>query len=68
MSVIKVVTARNTIVPHVPQLSSETEVSSASYVQLANSSTNQELFEKHLCNQGSHYKEYGEWNTKEDTG
>jgi len=26
---------------------------------LLHSSTNQELFEKHLCNQGSHYEKYG---------
>ena len=34
MSVIKVATARNTIVPHAPQLSSETEVSIALLCQL----------------------------------
>ena len=26
---------------------------------LLHSSTNQEVFEKHLCNQGSHYEKYG---------
>ena len=45
-----------------PQLSSETEVSiallfSVSYVQL-HSGMDQELFEKHLCNQGSHYEKW----------
>jgi len=34
MSVIKVATARNTIVPHAPQLSSETEVSIALFYQI----------------------------------
>jgi len=47
----------------VPHLSSETEVSinclslSAMFDSL-HSSTNQELFEKHLCNKSSHYEKY----------
>ena len=46
---------KNTMVPH-PQLLSETEVSISLLCQLCSthykrSSTNQYLFEKHLCNQ-----------------
>ena len=63
MSVIKVATARNRIVPRAPQLSSETEVSIALLSQLCfdllHSSTNQEVFEKHLCIKSSHYEKYG---------
>ena len=47
-----------------PQLSSESEVSITLLCQLhmfnsSQSSTNQELFEMHLCNQGIHYEKYG---------
>jgi len=48
MSVIKVATARNTIVPRAPQLSSETEVSIALLCQLCSTCYTQEVFEKHL--------------------
>jgi len=44
-----------------PQLLSETEEPlpfSVSYFQLLQSSTNQELYENHLSNQGSYYEKY----------
>ena len=50
-------------VPQLYQLSSEK--CSIHYTSLSamfnplHSSTNQELFEKHLCNQSSHYEKYG---------
>jgi len=59
MSAIKVATARNMIVLHAPQLSSETEVYPLPFLSAMfdlYSSTNQEVFEKHLCIKSSHNK------------
>jgi len=64
MSVIKVATKKNTMVPctlvivwnwgiHCPSLSA--------VFNLLHSSTNQELFEKHLRNKSSHYEKYGKF-------
>ena len=63
MSVIKVATMKNTIpcAPvtvwnwsiHCPSLSA--------VFDSLRSSTNQELFEKHLCNKSSHYEKYGQF-------
>ena len=63
MSVIKVATMKIRWC-HTPQLSSETKVaihcpSLSATLNLLHCSMNQELFEEHLCNQGSHYEKYG---------
>ena len=44
----------------VPQTSiiSESEVSLSAMFTLLHSNTNQELFEKYVCNQSSHYEDY----------
>jgi len=61
MSVIKVATVKNTIMPHAPEI----EVSIAQAPSLSamfnslHSSMNQELFEKCICNEGSHHEKYG---------
>jgi len=59
MSVIKVATTKNTMVPHVPVIVWNWSIHSPSLsaiFDLLHSSANQELFEKHLCNKSSHYE------------
>jgi len=60
-SVIKVATMKNTIVPRTPVIvwnwSIHCPYLSAMF-NLLHSSMNQELFEKYVCNQSSHYKKY----------
>jgi len=57
--VIKVVTMKNTMMPHVPVTVWNWSIhcpSLSAVFNLLHSSTNQELFEKHLCNKSSHYE------------
>ena len=52
----------NPSIPHhkfCTSIISESEVYISLLCQLLHSSTNQELFEKHLCNKSSHYEKYG---------
>jgi len=61
-SVIKVAAMKNTMVPHAPVIvwnwSIHCPSLSAMFYSL-HSSTNQELFKKHLCSKCSHYEKYG---------
>ena len=62
MSVIKVATMKNTMVLCAPVIIWNWSIHSPSLLAVFDSlrsSTNQELFEKHLCNKRSHYEKYG---------
>jgi len=62
-SVIKVATMKIQMALHAPVIwnwSIHCPSLSATFDSLY-SSTNQELFEKHLCSQGSHYEKYGQF-------
>jgi len=64
MSVIKVSTMKNTMVPCAPVIVWNWHIHFPSLSAMFNSlhdNTNQELFEKHLYNQGSHYEKYGQF-------
>jgi len=59
--VIKVATMKNTMVPCILIIVWNWSIhcsSLSAIFNLLHYSTNQELFEKHLCNQGSHYEKY----------
>jgi len=61
-SVIKVATTKNMMVPRSPVIVWNWSIHCSSLSAMFNSlhiSTNQELFEKHLCNKSSHYEKYG---------
>jgi len=62
MPAIKVATMKNTMVPRAPVIVWNWSIhcpSLSAVFDLLHSSTNQELFEKHLCNKSSHYEKYG---------
>jgi len=46
---------------HTPVISIEEDVSLSAMVNQLYSSMNQQLFEKNLCNQSSHYENYGQF-------
>jgi len=61
-SVIKVATMKSIMVPRTPVIVWNRSIhcpSLSAIFDLLHSSTNQELFEKYLCNKGSHYEKYG---------
>jgi len=61
-SVIKVASMKNTMVPHTPVIVWNWSIhypSLSAVFDSLHSSTNQELFEKHLCNKSSCYEKYG---------
>jgi len=63
-SVIKVAALKNMIVPCAPTTVWNCSIhcpSLSAMFNLLHSSTNQELLEKHLCNQGSHHEKYGQF-------
>jgi len=66
-SAIKVAVVKNTIMPRA-QFSSENRSihcpSLSSMFNLLHNSMNQKLFEKHLCNQGSHYEKYRQFSLR----
>jgi len=62
MSVIKVATTKNTMVPCAPVVVWNCSIhypSLSAMFDLLHSSMNQGLFEKRLCNKSSHYEKYG---------
>jgi len=62
MSVIKVATVKQMIVPCSPLIVWNWSIHFlylSAIFNLSHSSTNQKLFKKHLCNQGSQYEKYG---------
>jgi len=60
--VIKVATMKNTMLPRTPVIVWNWSIhypSLSAVFDSLHSSTNQELFEKHLCNKSRHYEKYG---------
>jgi len=63
-SVITVVTMKITMVSHAPVIIWNWSIhcpSLSAMFDSLHSSTNQEVFEKHLCNESSHYEKYGQF-------
>jgi len=60
-SVISVATIKNTMMPHAPVIVWNWSIhcpSLSAMFDLLDGSTNQEVFEKHLCRKSSHYEKY----------